>query len=371
MRTFGGEDQEREKFFRAVKNNRNTELKMVKVRTISGGLIQCVVAGALAITVFLVNSPQQAQPLSAGGFVSILAAMLAMLRPMKDLSAVAGKLQRGIAGAHSIFEVLDEVAEPDHGSKKLHRVQGRLEFQDVSFSYPGHTRKVLSQINVVFPANTTVALVGRSGSGKTSLAHLIPRFYEPTQGKILLDGIPLQDFTLESLREQIALVSQSVVLFNDTVANNIAYGSVRAADKSAIRRAAEMANAWEFIEKLPQGLETQVGEHGIMLSGGQRQRVAIARALLKNAPIVVLDEATSALDAESERAIQQALHTLSQGRTTVIIAHRLSTIEKADRIFVLDQGRIVESGRHQELLQKNGSYARLVAQQFAEEAMPC
>jgi len=283
-------------------------------------------------------------------------------KPIRQLSEVSSTIQRGLAGAESIFEQLDEDPEVDDGRIERERVSGRLEVRELSFQYPGTEKPVLHDISFVAEPGQMIALVGRSGSGKSTLASLIPRFYHHDQGHILLDGVDVEDYRLRNLRRHIALVTQHVTLFNDSVANNIAYGDLAGAPLEDIKRAAAAAYADEFIEKLPQGYDTLVGENGVLLSGGQRQRLAIARALLKNAPLLILDEATSALDTESERHIQAALDEVMKGRTTLVIAHRLSTIEKADLILVMDQGRIVERGSHAELLALNGHYARLHAQ---------
>jgi subfamily B ATP-binding cassette protein MsbA len=283
------------------------------------------------------------------------------------LSEVSSTIQKGVAGAESIFEQLDEDNEVDQGTVNIAKVSGRLEVQHLSFTYPGTEQPVLDDISFVVEAGQMVALVGRSGSGKSTLAALVPRFYQHAHGQILLDDTPIQDFTLRNLRQHIALVNQQVTLFNDTVANNIAYGDLAGAPLEDIQAAAQQAYADEFIVKMPNGYHTLVGENGVLLSGGQRQRLAIARALLKNAPVLILDEATSALDTESERHIQDALDSVMNNRTTLVIAHRLSTIEKADLILVMDQGRIVERGTHAQLLEMNGYYARLHARQFKDD----
>ena len=304
--------------------------------------------------------------LTAGAFVAAVSAMIAIQKPLKVLSQINSILAQGIAAAQSVFEMLDLPNETDHGSRELSRAQGRLQFEQLRFAYPGKSGEVLKDISFDVPAGKTIALVGRSGSGKSTLTSLLLRFYAPSAGQILLDGEPIDSFLLSDYRRQFALVSQQVTLFNDSVRNNIAYGDMKGASDDAIMQAAKLANAWDFIAALPQGLDTLVGDNGVNLSGGQRQRLAIARALLKNAPILVLDEATSALDNESERQIQHALEQLMQNRTTIVIAHRLSTIEKADRILVLDHGRIVEQGSHRELLALRGEYAKLHASQFRE-----
>jgi subfamily B ATP-binding cassette protein MsbA len=305
--------------------------------------------------------------MTVGSFVSFITAMLMLTAPLKRITNVSEPLQRGLAAAESIFGLIDEEGERDPGQTTIERARGELRFEGVGFTYGGAPRPALDGVSLTIAPGETVALVGLSGSGKTTLANLVPRFYNPTLGSILLDGHDLKSLTLPGLRANIALVSQDVVLFNDTVAANIAYGALRSSTEADIIAAAKAAHAMEFIEQMPQGLQTLVGENGLKLSGGQRQRIAIARALLKNAPVLILDEATSALDSESERYVQAALETLMQGRTTLVIAHRLSTIEKADRIVVLDKGRVAEIGNHRELITHDGIYARLHRIQFQTE----
>jgi subfamily B ATP-binding cassette protein MsbA len=364
VRVFGGEEYENRRFTAASEDNFRQSMRMVRTGAINTPLLQLIVTIALAVMIHL--ALRLMSEASAGEFVAYLTAAILVPKPVRQLSEVSSNIQKGITAAESIFEVLDEPCERDGGRLETGRVKGRLEFRDLSFVYPGSDRTVLSGINFVAEPGQTVALVGHSGSGKSTLVNLIPRFHDHESGQILLDGVEIGDYTLQSLRRQIAFVTQQVTLFNDTAANNIAYGALAGASRAAIAQAAREANALEFIEDLPQGLDTPIGENGVKLSGGQRQRLAIARALLKNAPLLILDEATSALDTESERKIQQALDTVMRGRTTLVIAHRLSTVENADLILVLDQGRIVERGRHADLLAQDGAYALLYRMQFRD-----
>jgi subfamily B ATP-binding cassette protein MsbA len=318
----------------------------------------------------MVGRQSAANETTVGGFVSFVAAMLMLLQPLKRITGVNEQLQKGLAAAESIFTLLDTEPEPDTGTVTLARARGELRFEHVRLKYPRAERPALDDVSLEIRAGETVALVGPSGGGKTTFANLVPRFYLPTSGRILLDGHELGALTLDSLRANVALVSQDVALFNDTVAANIAYGAKADATEAEIIAAAEAAHAMGFIRDMPQGLQTVVGENGVRLSGGQRQRLAIARTLLKDAPVLILDEATSALDSESERQVQAALETLMRDRTTIVIAHRLSTIERADRIVVLDRGQVAEVGTHAELLAKDGIYARLYRIQFARTESP-
>jgi len=360
VKIFGGQKYEAARFDEATNVYRRATMREAAAAAATVPLTQVAASTSVAIITYLALR-QSAGPggTTVGEFLSFITALLMLLAPVKRLTDVSNPLQRGLAAAESVFQVLDEIPEDDLGCVELQRASGHLKFDQVNFSYPGTSRPALEDINLDIMPGQTVALVGASGSGKTTMAALIPRFYHLTTGRLLLDGHHVEELKLESLRNNIALVSQDVVLFNDTVRANIAYGFAGLSSEEEIIAAAKAANAWEFIGQMDKGLDTEVGENGVKLSGGQRQRLAIARAFLKNAPILILDEATSALDTESERLIQAALDTLILGRTTIVIAHRLSTIERADLIVVLDQGQIVERGRHAELLAQNGVYAKL------------
>ncbi|PAU60800.1 lipid A export permease/ATP-binding protein MsbA [Pseudomonas sp. PIC25] len=364
VRSFGGEEYEQKRFQKASADNMNKSLGMTRTQSIYTPLLQLVIYIGMALLMYLVLYLRG--DASPGELIAYITAAGLLPKPIRQLSEVSATIQKGLAGAESIFEQLDQEPEVDRGSMERERVSGRLEVRDLSFQYPNTDKQVLNNISFTAEPGQMVALVGRSGSGKSTLASLIPRFYHHESGQILLDGVDVEDYRLRNLRRHVALVTQQVTLFNDSVTNNIAYGDLAGAPMEDVREAAEAAYAAEFIERMPDGYETLVGENGVLLSGGQRQRLAIARALLKNAPVLILDEATSALDTESERHIQGALDRVMKGRTTLVIAHRLSTIEKADLILVMDQGQIVERGTHAELLALNGYYARLHAKQFED-----
>ncbi len=359
VKVFGGQNYEREHFADVNENNRVLHNRLTRAQAVSTPIVQFIAAIAIAAVIYMATSAPADEVLTPGSFISFFGAMIGLMGPLRRLSIVNGTIQKGIAAATSIFELLEEVIEDNGGGLTVDRAQGELKLQNMSFRYPHGDKLVLQDIDLEIKAGQMVAFVGRSGSGKSTLLGLIPRFYDPTGGKILLDNHDLRDYDLENLRKQVALVDQNVVLFNDTVARNIAYGTLNSASREQITEAARQAHALEFIEKLPKGLDTEVGQHGVLLSGGQRQRLAIARALLKDAPILILDEATSALDTESERMIQDALEKLVKERTTLVIAHRLSTVQQADLIVVMDEGRMVEKGKHEELLAMNGHYAAL------------
>lgn len=365
VKNYGGQAFERERFDRASTNNLKKNLKMVLTNSINTPVIQLLMAIAMGVIVWIALRPEiMGSSTSAGDFVAYITAAGLLSKPVRALTDVNEKIQRGVSAAHSVFALIDTPPEEDHG-KLVQPITGQITFKDVNFSYIDETA-ALSDINLTINAGETVAFVGRSGAGKTTLVNLLMRFQNTTQGQILLDGVPIDQFTLANLRSQIATVGQQVVLFDQTVRENIAYGQLSTKSDEEVRAAAKAAYADQFVDALPNGFDTLVGASGMSLSGGQRQRLAIARALLKDAPILILDEATSALDNESEHYIQQALSDAMVGRTTLVIAHRLSTIEQADRIVVMDKGRIIEQGTHTELLAKNGLYAQLHQRDFVD-----
>jgi len=360
IKIFGGEDFEKARFQKINNWIRRYHMKVAVSSEVNVPIVQIFTVSALSIVVYFASVQSSSGEITVGEFVSLLTALALLSSPIKRLTKLNVHLQAGLAAAESVFELIDEDPEIDRGQKVIERTRGEIEFSDISYTHYGNEEPVLHDINIKIAAGESIALVGPSGGGKTTLASLLPRFYNPSAGRILLDGTDIQEIRLTSLREQIAYVGQHIILFNETVAANIAYGVQRRnVTDEEIRQAAEKAHALEFIEKMPDGMNTLIGENGVRLSAGQRQRVAIARALIKDAPILILDEATSALDTESEKVVQLALETLRQGRTSLIIAHRLSTIENADRIMAMKDGRIVEEGPHNELLKLDGVYARL------------
>jgi len=364
IKTFGGQAYEAAQFEKVNEGNRSQFMKLITTSAISVQVIQFISACALAGIIYLATLGPMLETITPGTFMSFLAAMMMLLTPVKRLTTVNLTVQRGIAAAKSLFDLLDAHAEIDNGTKQLERASGTIEFKDVCFSYEKSKGVVLEHVTFSAKAGQSIAFVGKSGSGKTTLMSLLPRFYDLTSGSITIDGHNILDLKLDNLRQQIALVGQNVTLFNDTIGRNIAYGSLTKCSEAEIIQAATAAHAMEFIETLPEGLNTMVGDNGVLLSGGQRQRLAIARALLKDASILILDEATSALDTESERYIQAALDEVMKNRTTFVIAHRLSTIEKADMIIVMHDGVIVEQGKHSQLLERNGYYANLYHLQY-------
>ena len=366
IKTFSGESQETQSFYRASNANRRQQLRMVITKSISSSLVYSIAGLALAGVILVSADLILSGKLTPGGFTVCFTAMASLSKPLKTISSMNVIIQQAVAAAQSIFAILDRPDEPDNGTVAVERARGEIEFKSLTFNYPSNQQPVLRDIHFHVPQGKSYALVGKSGSGKSTITNLLLRFYPVQPGQILLDGRSIEEYQLADFRKQFALVSQHVTLFDDTVRNNIAYGINIDASEERIIEVARQANAWEFIQKLPQGLDTIVGDNGTNLSGGQRQRIAIARALLKDAPVLILDEATSALDNESERLVQNALDELMRNRTTIVIAHRLSTIEKADQILLLHEGQIIEQGTHQELLAMQGEYAKLHANQFRD-----
>ena len=367
VKMFGGYEYERDRLADVDERNRRQNLKLIRVRSLGVAVTQTIFGFGVALVIYMASRESLEGNLTAGQFISFFSAMMLMLQPVRRITNVNATLQRGVAGADSLFSIMDEPDEIDTGTVVKSDIRGDIEFRNVSFGYGGDDGPVLRDISVSIGAGQTLAIVGHSGSGKSTLVSLLPRFYEVSDGDILLDGVSIRNYKLSNLRDNISLVSQDVVLFNDSIANNLAYGELRVHSREALLKAAEAAHVLDFANEMPHGLDTRVGDRGALLSGGQKQRVAIGRALLKDAPVLILDEATSALDSKSERHIQDGLAALMQNRTTLVIAHRLSTVENADRIIVLDAGRIVESGTHAELLAANGHYAALYRMQFSEQ----
>jgi len=367
VKVFGGHEYERNRIAEADGKNRKQNMKLINARALGVAVTQVLFAFGIAGVIYVAGKEAAMGSLSPGTFISFIGAMILMLQPLRRLTNLNASLQRGITAADSLFTIIDERDEVDSGTFRKDRVDGTVEFRNVNFSYGGRNAPVLRDLSVRIEAGSSLAIVGHSGSGKSTLVSLLPRFYDIESGMILLDDRPVEEYTLESLRDNISLVTQDVVLFNDSIANNLAYGQLRRCSRADLLRAAEAAHVAEFVKEMPEGLETMVGDRGVLLSGGQRQRIAIGRALLKDAPVLILDEATSSLDTKSERHIQDALKHLMKNRTTLVIAHRLSTVEGADRIIVLDKGSIVESGTHRELIAHDGLYADLYRMQFSDE----
>ena len=367
VKVFGGQDYEKRRISEADERNRKQNMKLIGTRSLGVAATQVLFAFGIAGVIYVAGKEAASGELSPGTFISFIGAMILMLQPLRRLTNLNASLQRGITAADSLFSVIDEPDEIDNGTFRKDRVDGAVEFKNVNFSYGRDDVPVLTELSLRVEAGKTLAIVGHSGSGKSTLVSLLPRFYDVDSGSILLDDTPIEEYALDNLRDNISLVTQDVVLFNDTIANNLAYGQLRQSSRADLLRAAEAAHIIEFVKEMPDGLETIVGDRGVLLSGGQRQRIAIGRALLKDAPVLILDEATSSLDTQSERHIQDALGHLMKDRTTLVIAHRLSTVESADRIIVLDNGNIVESGNHGELLEQGGLYANLYRMQFSDE----
>ena len=365
VKLYDGKEQETNRFQEVTNANRKYSMKFSMAAVASSPMVQIIIAILMAIIIYIAIQKSSVNEIRVGEFTSFFAAMVMLLNPLKRLVKVSEYLQKGLAACESVFALLDTPVELDMGKQTLEKAKGEIEFRNVSFSYEGSEQTALNNISMLIKPGETIALVGASGSGKSTIANLIPMFYSGSEGKILLDGTKIEDLSLQSLRQNIALVSQEVVLFNDTVRNNIAYGSLSSSSEASIIAAAKSAHALEFIEELQDGFDTIIGEKGLKLSGGQKQRLSVARALLKDAPVLIMDEATSSLDTHSERQIQLALEKVKEGRTCLIIAHRLSTIENADRIIVIDNGVIVETGKHNDLIKQNGAYAQLHQLQFS------
>lgn len=364
--SYGGQEVERQRFDQVSNLMRRQTMKLVSAQAIANPVIQLIASLALVVVLVLANSESLRAELTPGTFAVVFGAMFGLMRPLKALTNVTSQFQRGMAACHTLFELMDLETEKDNGTHQVDTVRGDISVKNVTFTYPTKDTPALRNVSFELPAGKTIALVGRSGSGKSTIANLMTRFYDIDSGEIQLDGINICDYELFNLREHVAVVSQNVHLFNDTIANNIAYASGNKYSREDIERAATLAHAMDFVKDMDNGLDTVIGENGVSLSGGQRQRIAIARALLRNAPILILDEATSALDTESERAIQAALDELQKDRTALVIAHRLSTIEKADQILVVDEGEIIERGTHDKLIALDGAYAQLHRIQFGE-----
>jgi subfamily B ATP-binding cassette protein MsbA len=367
VKLFGGYEYEEDRINDVDGRNKKQNLKLIRVRSMGVAVTQLIFGVGVAGVIFMAGRESIAGNLSPGQFISFFGAMMLMLQPTRRITNVNATIQRGVAAADSLFSIMDVPNEVDTGTIVIGRSQGRVEFRDVCFSYDDESAPVLHNVSLSIEPGQSLAIVGQSGGGKSTLVGLLPRFYDIDSGEILLDGKSIRDYTLKSLRDNISLVSQDVILFNDTIKNNLAYGELRRHSEKELLQAAEAAHVLEFANEMPDGLETMVGDRGNLLSGGQKQRVAIGRALLKNAPLLILDEATSSLDTESERRIQEALDELMKNRTTLVVAHRLSTVERADRIVVLDAGSVMEVGTHKELLARDGRYATLYRMQFTEE----
>ncbi|EHH0747530.1 lipid A ABC transporter ATP-binding protein/permease MsbA [Vibrio vulnificus] len=364
--SYGGQEVEKSRFDVVSNQMRQQSMKLITAQAAANPIIQMIASIAIVVVLYLASVDTIKDQLTPGTFTVVFSAMFGLMRPLKALTNVTSQFQRGMAAAQTLFALVDLEPEKNTGTYSVERAKGEVNVKDISFTYEGAEKPALSHVSFDIPRGKTVALVGRSGSGKSTIANLFTRFYDVDSGEIQLDGVDVRDYELKNLRTQFALVSQNVHLFNDTIANNIAYAAGDKYSREDIERAAELAHAMEFISKMENGLDTMVGENGASLSGGQRQRVAIARALLRDAPVLILDEATSALDTESERAIQSALDELQKNKTVLVIAHRLSTIEKADQILVIDDGAVVERGSHSELIEKDGAYAQLHRIQFGE-----